>query len=66
MARAPEPARAVERGSGSAWFELGVSAGRTRTGAAVAQVLRQWPGGRLRVSGIHPAQLLASCLQDGG
>jgi hypothetical protein len=55
MARAPEPARAVERGSGSAWFELGVSAGRTRTGAAVALVLRQWPGGRLRVSGIHPA-----------
>jgi hypothetical protein len=43
-----------------------VSAGRTRTGAAVAQVLRRWPGGRLRVSGIHPAQLLASCLQDGG
>ena len=32
---------------------------------AVAQALRRWPGGRLRVSGIHPAQLLASCLQDG-
>jgi len=57
------------RRSDSAWFELGVSAGRTGTGvrrprgrggtAAVA-------GRRLRVNGIGLARLLASRLPDGG